>query len=155
MRFCQSQWPILRQRWWIIATGVAMQYVHGIFTQLAHRMHTPAAEPLHDLGFDLIPVRTGFWLQCNAITIVLQCSAVTAARRALGVWLVAPANCFLMTSLLLCAAQFADFRLPLKSPQGTISVTVFSRHFGRVAELCKPTNPHVQCHSNHSYILIA
>ncbi len=34
-----------------------MQYVHGIFTQLAHRMHRPQEEPLHDVGFDLTPVR--------------------------------------------------------------------------------------------------
>lgn len=33
-----------------------MQYVHGIFTQLAHRMHQPQDEPLHDVGFDLTPV---------------------------------------------------------------------------------------------------
>lgn len=47
---------MLRQRWMIILFGLIMQYVHGIFTQLAHRMHQPQEEPLHDLGFDLTPV---------------------------------------------------------------------------------------------------
>ena len=29
---------------------------HGISTQLAHRMHQPANQPLHDIGFSLLPV---------------------------------------------------------------------------------------------------
>lgn len=47
---------LLRNRWHIILVGLAFQYVHGIFTQLAYRMHKPTGEPLHDVGFDLIPV---------------------------------------------------------------------------------------------------
>ena len=53
------QWPLLKQRWRILLFGLIMQYVHGIFTQLAHRMHQPQEEPLHDVGFDLTPVRLG------------------------------------------------------------------------------------------------
>ena len=48
---------MLRQRWKILAFGLIMQYVHGIFTQLAHRMHVPSEEPLNDIGFMLTPVR--------------------------------------------------------------------------------------------------
>ena len=33
------------------------QYCHGLATQLAHRMHRPMAQPLHDLGFAVLPVR--------------------------------------------------------------------------------------------------
>lgn len=47
---------MLKQRWKILLFGIIMQYVHGIFTQLAHRMHQPQREPLHDVGFDLTPV---------------------------------------------------------------------------------------------------
>lgn len=50
---------MLKQRWKILLFGIIMQYVHGIFTQLAHRMHRPQEEPLHDVGFDLTPVRPG------------------------------------------------------------------------------------------------
>lgn len=52
----RSQLPMLKQRWKILLFGIIMQYVHGIFTQLAHRMHQPQREPLHDVGFDLTPV---------------------------------------------------------------------------------------------------
>ncbi|GLC41044.1 hypothetical protein PLESTB_000949300 [Pleodorina starrii] len=45
--------PLLKQRWKVLLFGIAMQYVHGIFTQLAHRMHQPQDQPLHDVGFDL------------------------------------------------------------------------------------------------------
>ena len=50
------QLPMLQKRWRIILFGLVMQYVHGIFTQLAHRMHHPQEEPLHDVGFELTPV---------------------------------------------------------------------------------------------------
>lgn len=49
------EWPLFLQRWKIILFGIVMQYVHGIFTQLAHRMHHPQPEPLHDIGFELTP----------------------------------------------------------------------------------------------------
>nr|BBC28460.1 hypothetical protein, homolog of Volvox carteri MTF1733/MTM1058 [Yamagishiella unicocca] len=49
------EWPLLKQRWKILLFGLVMQYVHGIFTQLAHRMHQPQEQPLHDVGFDLTP----------------------------------------------------------------------------------------------------
>ena len=56
---------MLRQRWKILAFGLIMQYVHGIFTQLAHRMHVPSEEPLNDIGFMITPVGispvTGSW----------------------------------------------------------------------------------------------
>jgi hypothetical protein len=48
---------MLKQRWRIMLFGIVMQYVHGIFTQLAHRMHRPTAEPIRDMGFLLTPVR--------------------------------------------------------------------------------------------------
>ena len=31
--------------------------MHGIFTQLAYRVHHPAPQPLPDLGFKALPVR--------------------------------------------------------------------------------------------------
>jgi sphingomyelin synthase-related protein 1 len=46
---------MLRQRWMILLFGIVMQYVHGIFTQLAHRMHQPQPQPLPDLGFRMTP----------------------------------------------------------------------------------------------------
>nr|BCL66110.1 hypothetical protein [Volvox africanus] len=49
------EWPLLKQRWKVLLFGIVMQYVHGIFTQLAHRMHKPQDKPLHDVGFDLTP----------------------------------------------------------------------------------------------------
>nr|BCL66178.1 hypothetical protein [Volvox reticuliferus] len=49
------EWPLLKQRWKVLLFGIVMQYVHGIFTQLAHRMHKPQDQPLHDVGFDLTP----------------------------------------------------------------------------------------------------
>ena len=51
-----SQWPLFKQRWRVVLFGMLMQYVHGVFTQLAHRLHQPTAEPLHDVGFELTPV---------------------------------------------------------------------------------------------------
>ena len=50
------QLPLLRDRWKLILFGACFQYVHGISTQLAHRMHQPANQPLHDIGFSLLPV---------------------------------------------------------------------------------------------------
>lgn len=46
---------MLIARWKQILFGAAFQYVHGIGTQLAHRMHRPTEEPLHDVGFELLP----------------------------------------------------------------------------------------------------
>lgn len=48
------EWPLLKQKWKLIIFGLIMQYVHGIFTQLAHRMHTPAPL-LRDVGFAMTP----------------------------------------------------------------------------------------------------
>jgi hypothetical protein len=56
MHLCRLQLPMLKQRWMLIVFGLVMQYVHGIFTQLAHRMHEPHDDPLPDLGFELTPV---------------------------------------------------------------------------------------------------
>ncbi|KAK9799002.1 hypothetical protein WJX73_001925 [Symbiochloris irregularis] len=47
--------PLLKDRYKTIIFGVAFQYVHGIFTQLAHRMHRPQEHILHDLGFEHLP----------------------------------------------------------------------------------------------------
>lgn len=51
-----SQLGILRTQWWVILLCAIFQYVHGIFTQLAYRVHQPAPEPLPDLGFKVLPV---------------------------------------------------------------------------------------------------
>jgi hypothetical protein len=55
------QLPLLKERWKTILFGAAFQYVHGVFSQLAHRMHRPLPQPLHDVGFALLPV----WSLCN------------------------------------------------------------------------------------------
>ncbi|CAL8463428.1 g2962 [Coccomyxa elongata] len=47
--------PLLRERWKTILLGAVFQYVHAMATQLAHRMHRPMLQPLHDVGFDLLP----------------------------------------------------------------------------------------------------
>lgn len=87
------QLPMLRQRWLIIVFGIVMQYVHGIFTQLAHRMHQPQEQPLHDMGFELTPV--GHLLHC---TCVYSC-AYTFTCRARRVWghktyITCPVHCY-------------------------------------------------------------
>ena len=51
-----AQLPLLKKRWVYIVCGAAFQYVHGLGTQLAHRMHRPQAHPLHDIGFEALPV---------------------------------------------------------------------------------------------------
>ncbi|KAK9815443.1 hypothetical protein WJX72_003721 [[Myrmecia] bisecta] len=47
--------PLLKDRWKTILLGACFQYVHGIFTQLAHRLHRPQEQPLPDLGFAILP----------------------------------------------------------------------------------------------------
>ncbi|KAI3437763.1 hypothetical protein D9Q98_000210 [Chlorella vulgaris] len=47
--------PMLLARWKQVLFGAIFQYVHAIFTQLAHRMHQPQAEPLGDIGFRYMP----------------------------------------------------------------------------------------------------
>lgn len=54
-----AQWPLLIARLKYIICGAIFQYVHGMFTQLAHRLHAPQKQPLPDLGFSLFPV----WLR--------------------------------------------------------------------------------------------
>lgn len=49
------EWPLLKQRFLVLVVGLLMQYVHGLMAQLAHRRHHPSAEPLPDIGFDLLP----------------------------------------------------------------------------------------------------
>lgn len=51
------QLPLLKARWKQVLFGALFQYVHGIFTQLAHRMHQPQEQPLGDIGFRFLPVR--------------------------------------------------------------------------------------------------
>lgn len=51
------QLPLLKARWKQVLFGAIFQYCHGMATQLAHRMHRPQAEPLHDIGFAYLPVR--------------------------------------------------------------------------------------------------
>lgn len=60
---CRSclQLGLLRTRWHIILACLLFQYVHGIFTQLAYRMHRPGH--LHDLGFEVIPVSRSCYLE--------------------------------------------------------------------------------------------
>lgn len=53
------QLPLLKARWKQVLFGALFQYVHGIFTQLAHRMHQPQEQPLGDVGFKYLPVGTG------------------------------------------------------------------------------------------------
>ena len=50
------QLPLLLARWKQVLLGAMFQYVHGMSTQLAHRMHRPQEEPLGDLGFTYLPV---------------------------------------------------------------------------------------------------
>ena len=47
---------MLRARWKQVLFGALFQYVHGMATQLAHRMHQPQEEPLGDIGFKYLPV---------------------------------------------------------------------------------------------------
>ncbi|CAG9467227.1 unnamed protein product [Pedinophyceae sp. YPF-701] len=47
--------PLVRRKWKQIATCLAFQYVHGIFTQLAYFNHAPQPEPLPDVGFQALP----------------------------------------------------------------------------------------------------
>jgi hypothetical protein len=55
------QLGLLRTRWHIILACLLFQYVHGIFTQLAYRMHRSGH--LHDLGFEVIPVSRSCYLE--------------------------------------------------------------------------------------------
>jgi hypothetical protein len=50
---------MLKARWKQVLFGAMFQYVHGIFTQLAHRMHQPQEQPLGDIGFRFLPVGVG------------------------------------------------------------------------------------------------
>jgi hypothetical protein len=54
---CPMQLPLLKKRWVYIVFGAVFQYCHGLGTQLAHRMHRPQPQPLHDVGFAILPVR--------------------------------------------------------------------------------------------------
>ena len=65
------QLPLLKARWKQVLFGAIFQYVHGIFTQLAHRMHRPQAEPLHDIGFAYLPV-WGAGDGCRSATQLLE-----------------------------------------------------------------------------------
>ena len=49
------QWPLFKLHWWIILLCLAFQYVHGVFTQLAYILASPAPAPLPDLGFTILP----------------------------------------------------------------------------------------------------
>lgn len=49
------EWPMLRSRWKLLLVCLLMQYVHGMFTSLAYRLHHPSPAPLYDLGFALTP----------------------------------------------------------------------------------------------------
>ena len=54
-----------------LAAGLAMQYVHGVFTKLAFRRHVPAA-PLDDLGFRILPEMGPdlFWVSETVFTVL-------------------------------------------------------------------------------------
>jgi hypothetical protein len=60
------QLPLLKERWKTIVLGALFQYVHAMATQLAHRMHRPMVQPLHDVGFDLLPVSARRCHSCTA-----------------------------------------------------------------------------------------
>ncbi|KAK2077402.1 hypothetical protein QBZ16_004247 [Prototheca wickerhamii] len=47
--------PLLKARWKQVLFGAVFQYFHGVSTQLAHRMHRPQEDILHDVGFELLP----------------------------------------------------------------------------------------------------
>lgn len=47
---------MLKTRWKLIVMGGIFQYIHGLCTQLEHRLHQPR-ELLMDLGFEALPVR--------------------------------------------------------------------------------------------------
>lgn len=66
-----TQLPLLLVRWKQVLLGAMFQYVHGMSTQLAHRMHQPQEEPLGDLGFKYLPVRSSFifYLCCSSIMV--------------------------------------------------------------------------------------
>eukprot|EP00890_Picochlorum_soloecismus_P005907 jgi/Picsp_1/6317/NSC_03666-R1_inositol phosphorylceramide synthase 1 len=64
--------PLLLARWKQVLLGAMFQYVHGMSTQLAHRMHRPQEEPLGDLGFTYLP-ELGLeraWIMCQFLRII-------------------------------------------------------------------------------------
>jgi hypothetical protein len=48
---------MLIKRWKTLLLCICLQYVHGLFAQLAHRLHKPLPHPLEDLGYQILPVR--------------------------------------------------------------------------------------------------
>lgn len=60
---------MLKARWKQILFGAMFQYVHGMATQLAHRMHEPQEVPLGDLGFKYLPVSRA----SSSISFLLRC----------------------------------------------------------------------------------
>lgn len=71
------QWPLFTARLKYIICGALFQYVHGMFTQLAHRLHAPQKQPLPDLGFSLLPV-CGCLFLCGAHT--QRCLHINVSR---------------------------------------------------------------------------
>lgn len=49
------EWPMLIKRWKTLLLCICLQYVHGLFAQLAHRLHKPLPHPLEDLGYQILP----------------------------------------------------------------------------------------------------
>lgn len=76
---------LMQGRWKVLLFGIAMQYVHGIFTQLAHRMHQPGEQLLHDVGFEVTPVREGVSLPCF-VTGYVTCKPCSKGWSLLAAW---------------------------------------------------------------------
>lgn len=113
--------PLLIARWKQVLFGALFQYVHGIFTQLAHRMHQPQEEPLGDLGFRLMPElglenawvsETIFW--CLFIPFIFWSFSpfVTARKRFYTAVLYARLLMVLVTCQILRIISFTVTQLP-------------------------------------------
>lgn len=113
--------PLLKARWKQVLFGALFQYVHGIFTQLAHRMHQPQAQPLGDIGFKYLPElglrnawvsETIFW--CMFIPFILWSFSpfVTARKRFYTAVLYARLLMVLVTCQILRIISFTVTQLP-------------------------------------------
>ncbi|KAL4451693.1 hypothetical protein ABPG75_007355 [Micractinium tetrahymenae] len=113
--------PLLKARWKQVLFGALFQYVHGIFTQLAHRMHQPQEQLLGDIGFKYLPElglenawvsETIFW--CMFIPFILWTFSpfVTARKRFYTAVLYARLLMVLVTCQILRIISFTVTQLP-------------------------------------------
>ncbi|GJP31249.1 hypothetical protein CLOM_g23334 [Closterium sp. NIES-68] len=49
-----AEWPLFKEKWTIIVSGILFQFIHGFLTRTAHFLHAPRPL-LHDVGFELVP----------------------------------------------------------------------------------------------------